>query len=147
MTQGNDCFRCCVASILDLSATDFPTPPDEFTDDNWSEYVERLQEAVRAHGFEMLTLTWKPGTIRFHARGLAIASFQSPDDTQDVLHCVIFKDGQFLWDPSPEYRTKGIQYLGEPVDWIVFQAVDPSAFIYRRQWPNRMAEEIIGGPS
>jgi hypothetical protein len=144
MLTDNDCFRVCIACILDISETDLPTPPVELTAENWVEYAELLQTEVRRRGYAMLTLKFdRLPSIPKHALGYSIASYASPSG-DDILHCVVCKDGEFLWDPSPVYRVQGVTYAREPEDWIVFQALDPAAFIYRQRWPSLMAEEITG---
>lgn len=125
----NDCLRACVASILAVPLESLPTPPDEFTDENWAEYHLSLRTAVRLHGFDLLTLKSLEGG--FIANGYSIASFPTPRDSNGGLHAVILKDGEFLFDPSPIYREEGVTYEGFPVDWIVFQALDPATLIRR----------------
>lgn len=122
--QRNDCLRACVATILSVRPESLPSPPTEFTDDNWDGYFEELRQAVRVFGFELLLLKNDDG---FVPQGLSIAAYPSPGKTDKVLHAVVAKDGEVIWDPSRGYREIGVTYEGPPHDWTVFQALEPAS--------------------
>lgn len=127
-TEGNDCFRACVASILAIPITDLPIPPRILTDENWPEYVDSLKNIVRNLGFELFTVDYENDYDR--PRGFSIASYPSPNNPDsDVLHAVVALNGVVYWDPSPTYRRRNVQYEGAPKDWIIFQALYPDILL------------------
>lgn len=111
-TQG-DCFRACIASILEKPIEDIPLFYGD--DDQWAKYWRWLQE----QGF---TLEWAtldvsdPPPDTFY-----IASVQSPSLwSQGLYHAVIGYNGKTVWDPHP---SRDIHQLG-PHIW--FEIITPT---------------------
>ena len=103
-----DCFRACVASILDLPIE--AVPHFALLGHRWSLVAEVYLAALKRD------FDWVPPAA--YAGGLVVASGQSPR-CPDIRHAVIWRDGQMIHDPHPD----GTGIVGEPDGFYEIGAV------------------------
>lgn len=89
-----DCFRACVASILERPIEEVPNPhaPEEHWWNAWHEWL--LPQGLQF-------VEWEPNTEKptcCPLRGYWIATVASPDRCN---HCLVIHDDEIAWDPSP----------------------------------------------
>lgn len=118
-----DCFRACIASILELGHEDLPNPHDA---DHW---FDAWQEALAPYGLRLIE--WEVSAEpELWFEGYWIASVPSlnlgtNDDGSPVLHCVVMRGSEFVHDPSMGKRYESVD-LAE-VRWAtIFHAADPA---------------------
>ena len=96
-----DCFRCCIASLLDLSAIDVPHFMDGNNPDGHEEARAWLQE--RGHDWFEIPLTGDDidsiheAMKRWWGGRHYVVSGTSP---RGVNHCVVCRDGEIVHDPT-----------------------------------------------
>lgn len=89
--ERGDCFRACVASILELDPRELPNPHDS---EHWGKaWIAALAE----YGVEPVFLT--EGFQGTPFPGYWIASIPSPSIDGD--HCVVMRGLDFAYDPMP----------------------------------------------
>ena len=117
--HGN-CLAACMASVLELSLDEVPNPTGSDWIDVWIVWLR-----PRGFGLTLVGCPDEPDQMElFKARympGYTILTGQSPRG--DWLHAVVARDGEIVWDPSPQ-REMG---LGKWVDVAAFQVLDPVA--------------------
>lgn len=116
-----DCWKCCIASILELDYDDVPhfvQLEDDGDVDSWWNATQaflRLRGCVLARfglwGGEAPMLLFGSKQIRYHfsAPGHWIAGVVSPRMTpegENLSHAVVMSGSQVAWDPHP-YRDEG----------------------------------------
>ncbi len=117
-TPGN-CFSACVASILEVSLEDVPHHVGEDWWERWQEWL-----AERNLGFLSVQLT-ESGELPlgWYPDSYALLAADSPRGPW--LHCVVWKGGEIVWDPSPE-RSTGVGQWRD-LTWIV--PLDPAGLL------------------
>lgn len=116
-----DCWKCCIASILELDYDDVPhftQLEEEGTTDSWWNLTQgflRLRGCVLARfglwGAETPMLIFGSKKIRYHfsVPGHWIASVVSPRMTpegENLSHAVVMNGSTIAWDPHPS-RDEG----------------------------------------
>lgn len=114
--NGN-CFAACVASLLELSIEEMPGIEGKRFEDVWDEWL-----STRG-----LTYVDVPAGTGAFVRGYCIATGKSPrggvtQSGRPVLHAVIAKDMQLVYDPHPDRAFLD----GAPVEWTIIYPLDPS---------------------
>lgn len=113
--KAGDCFRCCVATLLDLPAADVP----HFCDDMDSTWMPRLLEWLRPQGlFYVMISSFEPWMLPPGTRPLVIVGGKSPRGAWGhVVVGQVDRDGwKLIHDPHPS--RAGI--VGDPEDYGVF---------------------------
>lgn len=112
-----DCFRTCVACILELPLDAVPNfcDVDLYPGDD-GEWFVALDEWLQMFNLSAICLS-HDGT--FAPRGFAILSGGSPRG--DFNHSVVAHNGEMVWDPHPSRGG-----LRDHLDWIVFTVGDPA---------------------
>jgi hypothetical protein len=90
-----DCFRACIASILELPIEEVPNPhaPEEHWWEAWHEWlVPRGLQLVEWH-------LPRDQPVYCPLRGYWIATVTSP--SRSCNHCIVMHDDAIAWDPSP----------------------------------------------
>lgn len=97
-----DCFRACIASLLERTLAEVPLFPNDST--QWDAAFVWLWE----QGYELAWGSEQPQGEHY------IASVPSPTMAHlGLFHAVIGRDGSVVWDPHPE-RERHV--LGAP-EW------------------------------
>lgn len=102
MKHGNDCFTCCLATVLGLEYEEVP----RFFNDNdepVGEWYVVVSEFLSEHKLQMIEATMPPESIAL-MKGLSIASGPSPTPEyrdKGVFHAVVYKDGKLFHDSIP----------------------------------------------
>lgn len=114
--QTGDCWKCCIASILELPYEDVPHFVEEAERD-FSSYWNATQEWLRARGFVLATF-WLRGLDKpllnihdredidyhFSAPGHWIGAVVSPRKTpegENISHVVVMNGSEIAFDPHP----------------------------------------------
>ncbi len=119
-----DCFRACIASIMEVGHEDLPNPHDA---DHW---FDAWQEALEPWGLRLIEWDVSEDPELFFP-GYWIASVPSKnlganDDGSPVLHCVVMHGADLAHDPSMKERYERIDLAD--VRWAtIFHAADPAA--------------------
>ena len=123
--QAGDCWRACLASILECDIEDFPRP-DNYND--WSNYYPEVLKVITEKGWQWIGYTIEniDSADILQAKdtgGYVIAVGKSPRSTAEkrINHAVVWKNG-IVHDPHPD--SKGI------LDIIIFEVLIklPSTF-------------------
>ena len=115
-----DCFRACVASILEMDLDQVPN----FVGMHPQEWFHALEEWLRHFGLGALYVRADEEFKTFAPPGFSVLSVDLKDS--DVGHCVVAKDGKIAWDPSPNRATNKVVNLRS---WIVLTLLDASEAI------------------
>lgn len=127
-----DCFKCCVASILELPYEDVPhfvQLKDGGFNEKWfyslSDWCKQFEiEPVLINALETNDT---PPPSAYFGYGYCIATGQSKSYDK-TLHSVVYLNTELVHDPS--HTKKGI---GDIVDFIVFVPLDPAEYIRNRK--------------
>lgn len=96
-----DCFRACVASILEVPLEEVPN----FMEDGRKQFDDNLDKWLKDQSFTMLDCRiLEPEVVwRYLKDCFVIACDESPRSTvEDTFdHAVIFKNGALIHDPHP----------------------------------------------
>lgn len=107
-----DCFRACIASVLELELEDVP----HFCDGNNSRWLLDLEEWLRPRGL---------APIIVQAKGCpaleGVISLGSGPAARGVRHSVVVEGTETVHDPHPDRSG-----LLETEDYLFFVAVDPA---------------------
>jgi hypothetical protein len=106
--QKGDCFRACVASILEMDIDDLPN----YHGYNW---WNRWIAWGTKHG--LVFECYYPDEVPPEAE-YVIAGPKSPR-IPDITHAVVVKNGKIVWDPHPEYDPDNPCDLSTSEDSIV----------------------------
>ena len=114
---GGDCWRCCIASILELPADDVP----DFVNEHGNRYVAATREWLKERGLWFIE-------TRYHGNfpGYMIASGPSPRD-KSVFHSVVWKGADMAHDPHPS----GEGIYGPVYEWTLLVPINPAAMLLR----------------
>jgi hypothetical protein len=121
--NGN-CFATCLACILELDVATVPNFCFENGDDWFNAANAWLTE--RFH-LRMIMLKWDSRASAKYGLGDALCIAGGPAE-RGFAHAVVWKNGKLLHDPHPD--STGL--IGDPEDYIVFLATDPSKGIGAR---------------
>lgn len=138
--DNGDCFRACVASILEVDPLELPNISDpEYKDRYW---VGVMNEALAKHG---LAIHYTLGGAAFHEIPIFIWSVPSPR-YEGKMHAVVVRHleehdesavlgwWKVAWDPSP-WRDTDVDHRREcyakPIAAYFFVASDPAAWVHR----------------
>lgn len=137
---GGNCMVACLASIFEVPIDVIPDAPfEEGLRESviWQRKWDGWQAWLRRFGLAMVELNgdaWKlPG---FTILGVISKRPHPKDPAKNLLHTVVARDGEIVWDPHPE-RAAGV---GDRLDCTAFVALDPS-----RPWGGRCG--ILPSPS
>jgi hypothetical protein len=116
-----DCYRACLASILECPIDDFPLPPD-------GEFLTSFyDESVAAKGFYMVWLVESDGII---PPGYSIAG--CPVDDSENTHAVVCFGGEMVHDPNKYHLDTAfidgggfVFDQGKVMEWGVLIPFDP----------------------
>jgi hypothetical protein len=112
-----DCWKCCIASILELPYEDVPHFVEQEERGEVASYWNETLAFLRPRGFtfarfglwgdERPFLLWGSQMIRyaFHAPGHWIASVESPRKTPEgehISHVVVMNGDKIVFDPHPQ---------------------------------------------
>jgi hypothetical protein len=93
--QKGDCWRACLASILECDIELFPNP-NEIKD--WPTLYSKTVEVIYSLGYEYSS---RPVSL-FHENGYCIAIGKSPrSKTKRISHAVVWNNG-IVHDPHPD---------------------------------------------
>lgn len=109
----DNCLAACFASVLEVPLSEIPN----FARCGEAWFVDALAWFAPMN-ISLAFVGYDEG-LRSPA-GYAILTVQSIRGP--FQHCVVAKDGEIVWDPSPR-RTDGI---GKKLFWTVFTVLDPS---------------------
>lgn len=112
-----DCFRACIASLLELPIEEVPNFGQE-EGEPAGEWFQKWQRWLAPR--QLILYTWDIEKGGFTPPGYALLGADSPRG--DWLHSVVCLDGQIVWDPHPG-RADGV---GKWRDWTVFGILDPA---------------------
>lgn len=118
---GGNCFNACIASIFELDIDALPkfTDNDGYLNNEWMKFLSDNNLGMIYNRFPKPFATKNHDTeYAVHGYGIVIA--QSP--RFDCSHAVVYKDGEFLYDPHPQ-REVGV---GEHHAYIMFYSLDPA---------------------
>lgn len=108
--QAGDCWRACLASVLECDIEDFPKP-DNY--DDWSNYYPKVLQVLSTKGWQWIGYTIEniesPDILSAKdTDGYVIAVGKSPRSTPEkrINHAVVWKNG-IVHDPHPD--KTGIQ--------------------------------------
>jgi len=113
-----DCFRACVASILEMSSDEVPNFVGEYEELWWQKFIEWLKPlnltaydipAETQDGYEVVT------------SGYVILTADSPR-FQGGLHCVVTLDNVIVHDPHPDRANP----TGKRRYWTILSPLDPA---------------------
>jgi len=100
MRKDDDCWRACLASILNLDYEDVPEFWGIGENENGEDWVERTQEFLRSYGYGYIEIILgDPSHKSFYCQGYHFiigASKLIPG----VKHAVVGKDGEIVFDPG-----------------------------------------------
>lgn len=105
----SDCFRACVASILELPLATVP-------DADGADWLDGYNTWLAARGLALVVVPPSGGVIP-QGYAIGVANAGSPDRD----HAVVLHDGKIVHDPSPLVRPLGTWAWG-----AVFAALDPA---------------------
>lgn len=119
---GGDCWRACLASILEVPITDVP----DFVNEHGGRYVTETRNWLEAFGLWLVE-------VRYHGNfpGYMIASGPSPRH-RDVHHAVVWKGRTMAHDPHPS--RDGI--WGDPQEYSMIVPLNAAAVLRSRPSPN-----------
>lgn len=112
--RGN-CFSTCLACILELDPSIVPNFIGDFPDD----WLQRLQAWLEPMNIGVVVVV-DTGRSSFYPSGYSIMSCLMVGGSN--RHCVVAKDGEVVWDPSPKDRQIYISGLA----WTVLSILDPA---------------------
>ena len=105
-----DCWRACLASILECDIENFPSPRDynAQTDEGWSNYSNAVLQVLSDMGFEyycipVSNLYKDPLLLSGSYHGQLIAVGESPRSSVErpINHSVVWNNG-IIHDPHPD---------------------------------------------
>jgi len=106
--QNGDCWRACIASIIECDIEDLPIPVIE---ESWSEYCFRMDKKPAEMGWEnnqyCVRSIKENALLSPDTNGYVLALGKSPrfNGSERINHYVVWKNG-IVHDPHPE--NKGI---------------------------------------
>lgn len=126
--ERGDCFRACVASILELDAEALPNPHDQ---QHWGEAWNRelAKIGIRPLWLEEWQGNWFPGYW--------IACI--PSRNIEGNHCVVMRGREFVHDPSNGKRVTRVD-LGEVGEAVILLPHDPSGSVKAPTEPQKGME-------
>ena len=119
--RGGNCFRACLASLLEMDLSMAPDVMSGPEGDNW---VDRLNDWLRPRGWAAIMFLQCKETDRMVKDIIAIACGLSPRSQGEevLMHAVVWHNGRCLWDPHPD----GGGLKGKPRDYLVLIPLDPA---------------------
>lgn len=111
-----DCFRACLASILERPLA---FVPNFHHDDNdvWSE-VGWYNEWLEPANLELFAIRCEPDSVERLARGFSILTCTPPADSLNGWnHCVVMHDSKPIFNPMPGFG----KYLGDLGTWQYYE--------------------------
>ena len=113
--NGN-CFAACVASLMEIPIEDTPSIENKHFTTAWNDWL-------RERGLGMTDIRAGSGS---YVPGYCVAVGKSPRggltaSGRPVIHAVICKDMQLIFDPHPEDTFLD----GPPTEYTVFYPLDP----------------------
>lgn len=113
---GGDCFRACVASILELRLDDVPNIQNSDNHDwwqAWNDWLEPRKIYLCAWAGD-----WRP-------KGYSILTVKSKAHAWH--HAVVALDSRPIWNPRPGYGNDvRIDEYGAWSEWVTFGVLDPA---------------------
>lgn len=106
-----DCFRTCIACILEVPPESLPHYTDEKWLAKWQKYLKRYGLALRIGGIDA------------SYRGYTIAGVPSLNYGRKVEHAVVAWRGSLAYDPTPGKKRQRIRKVS---NHLYFEAIDPS---------------------
>ena len=96
-----DCFRCCIASILELAAEDVPHFYDgeAFFDESGVVGLQRLQDWLAKRGLHFLEIEWKADYLHNWDKQLSFHYTMSGISPRGHQHAVVGFGGKMVHDP------------------------------------------------
>lgn len=116
MPNGN-CFATCMACILDLDVDQVPNFMHE--GDEW--FAAAQSWLSRRYSLRLLTLKWDARENAAWGLGKTLCIASGPA-SRGFMHSVVWQAGKMIHDPHPD----GTGLIGDPEDYVVFLATDPS---------------------
>lgn len=102
MRHNNDCYTCCLATVLGLEYESVPRFFDD--DDNLVlDWGVAVSEFLRRHGYQLVSVTADISAIRA-MQGLCIVAGPSYSERYKgtgTYHAVVYRDGHLWHDPKP----------------------------------------------
>ena len=100
-TGVGDCFRACVASILELRSQDVPHTPNTTPEDDRVEWIANMNNYLRPLGLAVIYTVPEDGYKQFEEIGIhncyyiMCVSFES-----GPLHAIVGRNGNVTHDPA-----------------------------------------------
>lgn len=116
--DGGNCFRACVASILELSMEDVP----DFCNENPDNWFVSFCDWLRQFGMTAMMIKaerWKGSYSKILRDVDLLAGGKSA--IRDNMHEVIYRNGEMIHDPAPEE----LGLANGPRDYIIFVNIKP----------------------
>jgi hypothetical protein len=118
-----DCFRACIASILELPIEEVPNPaPEDHWWKAWHGWLLPL-------GLQLVE--WSPAKDEptcCPLLGYWIATVSSPGACN---HCLVMRDDEIVWDPAPTQKRSEDNWTAEDqiLRVTVIAPLDPAALL------------------
>lgn len=124
-----DCFRTCLACIMDLDRDDVPNYHFDLVMDEIGNYNEWLRDA----NLYLAGIQYEDDDPDRMPDGYVIMTCTPPPDSrgQTYNHCVVFKNRKPIWNPMPSYG-EDIGDIGEYRYYEVLVVLDPSKPVRRQ---------------
>ncbi len=100
--QVGDCWRACIASILECGVGVFPDPND-FSDEPWSVYHDEVVKVLNSRGYKLDAYTVESveqGELNAEYL-IAVGTSPRSTDLNALNHAVVWRDG-VAHDPHPD---------------------------------------------
>lgn len=99
-----DCFRCCIASILELPPAEVPHiyEGEGFLDESGKIGMRRLQEWLEPRGLHFLEVEWEVEHLKSWRELLAFHHTMSGTSPRGHRHAVVGFGGEMVHDPHPD---------------------------------------------
>lgn len=129
-----DCFRACIASILEMPIADCPNPPSDPDGHWWNEWIDWL----RPRGLELIHWQVPEGgraegeAVCGALAGYWIATVPSlncppnPERPNLGRHCIVMRGAEVAHDPSTGEKRKGFTGDDRIFEVTLLHSLDPA---------------------
>ncbi len=123
--RDGDCFRACIASIMEMKINEVPDVPIQPDARDW---FKLWNQWLNGMNLQLVGIGCQGGDRNLRRIGMAgysIGLVRKPNwpKIENIDgHAVVFKDLEFVWDPDPR-APKGQQWSEE--DWLAMVFLVP----------------------